>query len=96
MGNISSFYQRVEVSANRKWIILPDCGAYINVNCVAFFVVTRRDDDGACSILFKLVDNDNDESSDGWESWAGQPISKFESTTMSRADAGRVIDALTK
>ena len=94
MGNISSSYQTVDVSANRKWLILADCGAYINVASVAFFVVEQAA--GGHRILFKLVDNDNDEHSDGWSSWAGKPISKFQTVMMTQQRVAAIVGALTE
>jgi hypothetical protein len=95
MGNISSAYQEVSVSDNGKWLVLSQCGAYVNVKCVAFFVV-EPSGGGYYRITFKLLDNDNDEHSDGWSTWASRPMDKFQSTAMTQQQCTVIVDALTK
>lgn len=88
MGNLSSSsYQEVKASSNGKWLILVKSDAYINICSVAFFVVSTTDN--GYRITFKLVDNDK--SHDG-----GQPLSKIETTEMSREEVDDIISALLK
>ena len=92
MGNLSSSYQEVEVSPNGKWLILVKSDAYINVACVAFIAVVSTSN--GYRITFKLVDNDNDKSDDGWHSWEGQPISKVQTVEMNKREIDTIINAL--
>jgi hypothetical protein len=89
-GNISSSYQHVLVSSNGKWLILPDCGAYIHIKCIAFFVVEGE------RITFKLIDNDNDKNDDGWNNFGGQPISKIQTTKLLPDEIDAIVHALTE
>ena len=88
--NISSTYQYVIVSPNKKWLILPDCNVYINIKCIAFFVVERE------RITFKLIDNDNDKHGDGWNNFGGQPISKFQTTKLLPDEMKAIVRVLTE
>ena len=89
-SNFSSSYQHVEVSQNKKWLYLPDCNAYINVNSIVFFVIEKE------RITFKLVDNDNDKSHDGWYTPNGRAVSKFQTVELTKEEIENIVDVLTK